>query len=108
MKRSWPLKYCWLLASVACWLSCRPPLTEVVLRVSTNMSQGPTGKLRAIRVAIINSTTGRASFDQTVALAASADSVRLPSDVMGISPANNQPTRPLVVEVTAVGERGAI
>jgi hypothetical protein len=89
------------LGVVACvlgTLDCKHSATEIVLRVDTDMDQGPTRTLTAVRVRVWQSSSERAATRQFLLLD-DADRSRLPAEI-GLVPGEREDL-PVHVEVTA-------
>jgi hypothetical protein len=89
-------------------LTCGPALTQIVLRVDTDMTQGPGETLTAIRVQVYSPGETAPRFDRTVALRVAPDEIGLPADLLGITPRGNDATRVVTVDVTAIRGTAAL
>jgi hypothetical protein len=82
-------------------VSCRTPPTEIVLRVQTDIDQGPGHTLTDVRVRVAPaSTPNDAVLDMTYPLGTRGMPL-LPAD-LGITPRDNDARRSVLVEVTAI------
>ncbi len=90
-----------LVALVALLAACRTPVTEIVLRVETDMDQGPGRTLTAVRVVLRTRGETLPRYMQIQYLGRSAAEPLLPAD-LGITPRDNDPGRGIVVDVTAM------
>ena len=89
------------LSTVAVLAACHAPPTEIVLRVETDMPQGPGAVLQAVHVRVV-SQDGMVRLDQLFTLGAHGVAL-LPND-LGITPSDAR--RTVEVDVTAVGATG--
>ena len=89
------------IALGALLFSCRYPVTEIVLRVETDMSQGPGQTLTAFRVVVRSQGEEAPRYDQMFQLGVGEVPIRLPQDV-GITSRGNQGGRVVEVSVTAL------
>jgi hypothetical protein len=76
----------------------------MVVRVETDMPQGPAGTLTTVRVVVRPRDETVPRFDRAVDLGVPTDVgvVTLPADLVTVLPRNDDPTRVEVVEVTAL------
>ncbi len=91
------------VALAAALASCRAPRTEIVLRVDTDMTQGPGATLTAVRVEVSRPLNGEqlTTFRRQFVLRGDPMSPFLPAD-MGILPRENDVTTPITVVVAAM------
>jgi hypothetical protein len=86
--------------------SCVTPRTEIVVRLETDMPQGPNATLASIRVTVTSEGEPSPRFDQTYPLAVGDPPIALPAD-LGIVP-RDRSSRAVTIEVQAFGSRGLL
>jgi hypothetical protein len=91
----------WLLfAAIVC--SCHHGRTQIVLRVETDMDQGPGREVDAIHIVIRSSDEATPRFEHTLDLGEGSNRLLLPQNLLGISPRDNDPTRVVTVEIEPI------
>ena len=79
-------------------VGCTQPRTEIVARVDSDMTQGPTETLTAIRVRVLSTDESLPRLDQRFELGVGAEPILLPAE-LGILPRDDG--RSVIVEVDA-------
>ena len=95
------------LVIAASMSACRTPPTEIVLRVETDMPQGPGHVLTSVRVRVAAAGEGGVvRSDRTYQLGVGGMTM-LPAD-LGITPRDNDGTRTIDVQVTPMSDTGEL
>jgi hypothetical protein len=91
-----------LAFALAACAACTAPRTEILVRVETDMAQGPASALTAIAIRVTSADETMPRFDQRIDLGVGASPVLLPS-TLGVVPRDAAANRQIEVEVDALG-----